>query len=90
MQDERRGLSSGVLRSERASEPGAERSVSEATRARIIAHLERTISQTRAALSELRGVYPHSEDASRRRVALGAKLRRVERILRDLRQMRLL
>jgi len=71
-------------------DPVAEISVSEATRARLIVNFEQVVSRTRAELRALPDVYLHDKEASRRRIALAAKLRFAERRLLDLRQRILL
>jgi hypothetical protein len=89
MQGKPLGLSSGVFGANGRAEPGAERSVSEATRTRLTAQLIHKRDGLRRDLVDLNYLRATPREIMRRRLALAAKLSRVEKRLRDLRQMRL-
>jgi hypothetical protein len=90
MQDKRSGLSSGVCGANGRAEPAAGRSVSEATRTRIKDQLIHKRDGLRRDLADLNYLRAAPNEVMRRRLSLAAKLSRVEKALRDLRQMRLL
>jgi hypothetical protein len=90
MQCKSMGLSSGVFGANGRAEPAAERSVSEATRTRITDQLIHKRDGLRRDLVDLNYLRATPREIMRRRLALATKLSRVEKQLRDIRQVRLL
>lgn len=77
-------------RSSRASEAGAEASVSERTRARELDRLTKEAARIRGELAELKTGTYNPREHPRRRAKLGSMLREIEKKLRGYHQGRLL
>lgn len=83
-------LRSGAQRSSRASDDGAEASVSERTRAREFERLTKEAARIRGELVDLKTGPYNPREHPRRRAKLGSMLRAIEKKLREHNQSRLL